>query len=79
MKLSDFHNVAALAKARDTLRYATIDALGGGLGVTLGGRYQDSDIVDLARGAVITELRRRIADIDDKLARHGVEVDEAMP
>lgn len=79
MKLSDFHEAAALIKERSELRRGVVEARSAGLGVTLRGVYQDAAIVDAARGAVITELQRRIATIDGQLARLGIEVDEAIP
>lgn len=79
MKLSDFHEAADLIEERVTLRRSVAEARGAGLGVTLGGRYQDAAIVDAVRGAVITELQRRIATIDGQLARLGVDIDEAIP
>lgn len=70
MRLVDFDTVDELMLRRRALE----DQLQAKLGVTLHGRYQEDDIVELVRPVVHRELRARIACIDAELVKLGVRI-----
>lgn len=72
MKLEDFGKVHALAKRRAELKGQVELVEGKGLGVTIQGRYQDDDMVDVARPCILNELQGRIDDIERELIALGV-------
>lgn len=77
MRLSDFATVRDLMQKRSALclQRDNIEADQGRgiLGVTIQGVYQDEELVDRIRPAVLDTLANRIAAIDDKLAALGVD------
>ncbi|KRR21696.1 hypothetical protein [Bradyrhizobium retamae] len=77
MKISQAYDFERLLKARDELKAAhRVASHGEGLGITIRGSYQDKEMIEAVKAAVVAEFDRRIAAVDAKLIALGVEIDE---
>lgn len=69
MRLDSFPMVQQAIAAREKL---VMQRECGRFGVTIDGVYQDDTMIEQVRGAVVAELNRRIAELDDDLVALGV-------
>ena len=81
MKLSKFHDVHQLMITRQDLRSKIDYAMEGtydnsGLGITIRGQYQNDEMINACRQAVVAELEKRLRAVDRELTLLGVIVEE---
>jgi hypothetical protein len=72
VKLANFDLVARCVAARRSLIQQRDHSK---FGVMIDGRYQDDEIIEAARPAIVAVLNRRIAELDEDLLAMGVVVD----
>jgi hypothetical protein len=78
MKLSQFDELARLVKQRDDLLDARARVMPTGsaaLGVTINGQYQDKEMVESVRDAVLAEMGRRLGAIDRSISALDIKID----
>lgn len=76
MRLTDLWEVNDLERRRDKLIAQRVKVIAGEwLGVTIQGTYQDDDMVEFTRPAVIHVLNDRITAIEVRLVELGLTID----
>lgn len=73
MKIENLSLAYAKYQGIIELKQKVASVNGTGLGVTIGGAYQDNDMLSAVRDSVIAELNRRICARIDELKAMGLE------